>query len=295
MRSYLPSELSAHQRHDYLLSTIGPRPIAWVSTINEDGIVNLAPFSFFNIFGSNPVTLIFSPARRVKDNSTKHTLQNSGNIKECVVNIVSYDLVGQMVLSSTEYPDGVDEFSKIGLTAEPSDLVKPPRVKEAPAQYECVVKQIIHTGEEGGAGNLIICEVLKMHFREDIFTEDDKIDPLKVDTVARMGGLWYTRAKEGLFQIHNPKGHNNIGFEGIPEFIRNSEIYTANNLSELAKYEALPTVEEVNEFIVSDYFKGRTQHWHLKYKIAENWSQHLITEGKVKEAWCFILAAMKDN
>ncbi|RYD78158.1 MAG: flavin reductase family protein [Sphingobacteriales bacterium] len=243
-KSYDPKEIPTSQLHEYLLSTIAPRPIAWASTIDANGKVNLAPFSFFNVFGSNPPTLIFSPARRVRDNTTKHTLENAMATKEVVINIASYDLVGQMMLSSAEFEDDVNEFEAANLTPEPSLKVRPPRVKESPAQFECIVKDIIATGDQGGAGNLVICEIVHVHLREDIF-DGEKIDPRKVDNVARMGYLYYTRAAEGLFELPNPKGKTGLGFDRLPDFIKSSHTLTGNELARLASISYIPGNDEV--------------------------------------------------
>lgn len=234
--------------HEYLLSTVAPRPVAWVSSVNKKGIVNLAPFSFFNCFGSNPPTVIFSPARRVRDNTIKHTLENLAATGECVINICNYELVGKMVLSSTEYPEEINEFKKTGLTELKSEMVSPPRVAESPAQLECKLKEIIATGNEGGAGNLIICEILCVHINEEVFDDDGSVNPKKMDQIARLGGIWYSRASEGLFKFPNPNTKQNIGFDGLPKFIRESNILTGNEISKLATIESLPEPEEINKF-----------------------------------------------
>ena len=199
-----PKEVSPAKVQGYLQAAVAPRPIAFASTISEDGLPNLSPFSFFNIFSSNPPILVFSPARRVRNNTIKHTLINCQNTREVVINVVNYDIVEQMSLSSTEYPDGVNEFEKSGLTMLQSDLVKPFRVAESPVQFECKVNDIIALGDGGGAGNLVICEVVKIHVDEAILDENGVIDPYKIDLVARCGGNWYTRAKEGFFEIEKP-------------------------------------------------------------------------------------------
>ena len=197
MLSIDPKEVSVGVLHGYLLGAVSPRPICFASTVDSEGNVNLSPYSFFNVFSANPPVLIFSPARRVRDNTTKHTLENVLETKEVVVNIVSYAMVQQMSLSSTEYAKGVNEFTKAGFTEIPSSFVKPPRVKEAPVQFECKVTEVIGLGSEGGAGNLVLCEVVKVHIDEAILDAEQKIDPFKIDTVARMGGNWYSRAKDG--------------------------------------------------------------------------------------------------
>lgn len=204
MASLDPKSLSTSKLHGYLLSAVAPRPIAFASTLDADGNPNLSPFSFFNVFSANPPILIFSPARRVRDNTTKHTLENAELTKEVVINVVNYDMVHQMSLSSTEYPEGINEFEKAGLTMLKSDVIKPFRVAEAPVQFECKVNDIIKLGTEGGAGNLIICEVVKLHIDDAVLDENEAIDQKKLDLVARAGGSYYSRAKDGFFEIQNP-------------------------------------------------------------------------------------------
>ena len=240
-----PKEVSTGKLHRYLLGAIGPRPIAFASTIDAEGRPNLSPFSFFNVFGSNPPTLIFSPARRGRDNTVKHTYNNVKNIDEVVINIVNYDIVQQMSLSSTEYAEGVNEFEKAGFSMLKSELVRPFRVAESPVQFECKVKQVIETGQEGGAGNLVICEVLKMHINESILDEDGFIDQHKIDLVARMGGNWYSRANLGMFEVPKPLSTLGIGIDAIPVEIRESKTLTGNDLGKLGNVEALPKDEEI--------------------------------------------------
>ena len=244
-----PNTIPTAKLHGYLLGAIGPRPIAFASTIDKRGRANLSPFSFFNVFSANPPILIFSPARRVRNNTTKHSLENAQATKEVVINIVNYDMVQQMSLASTEYPEGIDEFKKAGLTALNSDLVKPFRVKESPVQFECKVKTITALGTEGGAGNLIICEVVKIHIDESILDENGIIDQHKIDTVARMGGNWYSRANMGMFEVEKPLSSLGIGVDSIPMSIKNSSILTGNDLGKLGNIQALPTEAEVAEFI----------------------------------------------
>ena len=222
MLSISPKEISTTKLHTYLLGAVAPRPIAFASTINKNGIPNLSPFSFFNVFGSNPPTLVFSPARRVRGNTTKHTLQNIENIKEVVINVVNFEMVQQMSLSSSEYPEGVNEFEKAGFTMLASDEIKPFRVAESPVQFECIVKDIIYTGQEGGAGNLIVCEVLKIHILETVLDKDGMIDQHKIDLVARAGGSFYSRARDGFFEIPKPISTLGIGVDAFPDSIRNS-------------------------------------------------------------------------
>jgi flavin reductase (DIM6/NTAB) family NADH-FMN oxidoreductase RutF len=244
-----PKNVSTQILHSYLLGAIAPRPIAFASTVDGKGQVNLSPFSFFNVFGANPPLLIFSPARRVRDNTIKHTLENVKEHPEVVINIVNYAMVEQMSLASTEYEKGVNEFEKAGFTASASRLVAPPRVLEAPVSFECKVNQVIETGQEGGAGNLIICEVLLIHIQEGVLDSDGKIDPFKLDAVARMGGDWYCRANgSALFEIPKPLNTRGIGVDAIPELIRNSVVLTGNNLGRLGNFEVLPSEVEIQEF-----------------------------------------------
>ena len=233
MKSFEPKDLTTVKLHSYLLSAIAPRPIAFASTLNKKGVPNLSPFSFFNVFSANPPILIFSPARRVRDNTIKHTLNNVETTKEVVINTVSYDMVQQMSLSSSEYPEDVNEFEKAGLTMLDSHNVRPFRVGESPIQMECKVNEIIKLGQEGGAGNLIICEVVKMHISEQILNDDKSINQEKLDLVARAGGNYYSRAKSGFFEIPKPLSKLGIGVDSLPEHIRNSMILTGNDLGML--------------------------------------------------------------
>ncbi len=243
-----PKEVPAAKVQGYLQAAIAPRPIAFASTISKDGLPNLSPFSFFNVFSSNPPVLVFSPARRVRNNTIKHTLINCQDTKEVVINVVNYAIVEQMSLSSTEYPDGVNEFEKAGLTMVKSDLVKPFRVAESPVQFECKINDIIALGAEGGAGNLIICEVVKIHIDEAILNKDGVIDPYKIDLVARCGGNWYTRAKEGFFEIEKPLSTLGIGVDNVPNFVKEHPLFTGNDLGKLGNIEVIPTAEEVEAF-----------------------------------------------
>ncbi|MBN8567584.1 MAG: flavin reductase family protein [Flavobacteriales bacterium] len=249
MVSISPKEISPLKLQGFLQSSVGPRPIAFASTMDKNGNPNLSPFSFFNVFSANPPILVFSPARRVRDNSIKHTLINSEDTKEVVINVVNYDIVQQMSLSSTEYPEGVNEFLKSGLTMLPSEVVKPFRVAESPVQFECKVNQIISLGTEGGAGNLIICEVVKLHIDESVLDENGNIDQHKIDLVSRMGANWYSRANQGLFEIPKPLTTLGIGVDNIPEFIKESPIFSGNDLGMLGNVESLPTTEEINIFV----------------------------------------------
>ncbi len=249
MVSISPKEISPLKLQGFLQSSVGPRPIAFASTMDKNGNPNLSPFSFFNVFSANPPILVFSPARRVRDNSIKHTLINCEATKEVVINVVNYDIVQQMSLSSTEYPEGVNEFLKSGLTMLPSEVVKPFRVAESPVQFECKVNQIISLGTEGGAGNLIICEVVKLHIDESVLDENGNIDQHKIDLVSRMGANWYSRANQGLFEIPKPLTTLGIGVDNIPEFIKESPIFSGNDLGMLGNVESLPTTEEINIFV----------------------------------------------
>ena len=253
MISVLPDEISAAKLQSILQSAVAPRPIAFASTIDENGNPNLSPFSFYNVFSTVPPILIFSPARRMRDNTIKHTLMNCEAIKEVVINVVNYDIVQQMSLSSTEYADGVNEFSKAGLTQIASDLVRPFRVLESPIQMECKVNQIIALGEKGGAGNLIICEVVKIHLNENILDEYQNIDQTKIDLVSRLGNNWYSRANMGLFEVEKPISSLGIGVDNIPEFIKQSNVFDGNDLGKLGNIENLPNQEEINIFVNENF------------------------------------------
>jgi len=244
-----PKEISPVKLQGYLQSSVGPRPIAFASTMDANRTPNLSPFSFFNVFSSNPPILVFSPARRVRDNTIKHTLINCEATREVVINVVNYDIVQQMSLSSTEYPDGVNEFLKSGLTMLPSEVVKPYRVAESPVQFECKVNDIISLGTEGGAGNLIICEVVQLHISEDILDANGSIDQHKIDLVSRMGANWYSRSNKGLFEIPKPLATMGIGVDQIPNFIKESPVFDGNDLGMLGNVESLPSTEEINIFV----------------------------------------------
>ncbi|MTI30370.1 flavin reductase family protein [Xanthovirga aplysinae] len=294
MKTINPKEVSTGTMHAHLLGVITPRPIALASTIDKDGNVNLSPFSFFNVFSANPPILIFSPARRVRDNTVKHSLENVLETKEVVVNIVNHSIVEQVSLASTEYEQGVNEFVKSGLTEASSNLVAPPRVKESPASFECKVKDVIALGDQGGAGNLVICEVVLAHFSEEIFDENGVIDPHRVDTVGRMGGDWYCRAKgNAIFELPKPIRNKGIGVDQIPESIRLSDVLTGNNLGRLGNVEFLPSEEEIkaaaaNEDVkkILKRYKGdeesRKYHLHLLAK-------KYLEEGDTKQAWKILL------
>ena len=290
MLSIDPKEIPVGKLHGYLLGAVAPRPICFSSTIDAAGNVNLSPYSFFNVFSANPPIMIFSPARMVRDNTTKHTLENVLETKEVVINIVSHAMVQQMSLSSTEYDKGVNEFIKAGFTQIASSFVKPPRVKEAPVQFECKVNEVIGLGSEGGAGNLVICEVVKLHLDEAILDEDGTIDPIKIDTVARMGGNWYSRAKEGVFEVEKPLRTLGIGVDRLPENIRLSKTLTGNDLGILANVEKLPEAQEITTFVTqaSEPYQylissGTEAEIHQEAQV-------LVAKGNVHEAWCLLLS-----
>jgi flavin reductase (DIM6/NTAB) family NADH-FMN oxidoreductase RutF len=253
MISILPNEVSPAKLQGYLQSAVAPRPIAFASTIDKNGKPNLSPFSFFNVFSSNPPILVFSPARRVRDNTIKHTLINCQQTGEVVINVVNFDIVQQMSLSSTEYADGVNEFTKAGLTPIASDIVKPFRVAQSPIQMECKVNQIIALGTEGGAGNLIICEVLKIHIDEAVLDENGIVDQYKIDLVSRLGGNWYSRSNQGLFEVPKPLSSLGIGVDVIPDFIKQSAVFDGNDLGKLGNVDSLPTSEEINIFVQQNF------------------------------------------
>ena len=289
MISFDPKDLSTGKLHGYLLSAVAPRPIAFASTVDADGNPNLSPFSFFNVFSANPPILIFSPARRVRDNSVKHTLENVEATKEVVINVVNYDIVQQMSLSSTEYAKGVNEFDKAGLTMLKSDKVKPFRVAESPVQFECKVNEIIKLGEEGGAGNLVICEVVKFHITEEVLDDNNTIIQEKLDLVARAGGDYYNRAKKGFFEIPKPLLSLGIGVDAMPDEVKNSMILTGNDLGMLGNIERLPTKKEVTEFLkeVSERYPNIKEMSHReKHKIARNY----LSYGDVVSAWKLLLS-----
>jgi flavin reductase (DIM6/NTAB) family NADH-FMN oxidoreductase RutF len=293
MLSLNPQELPQPKLHQYLLGAIGPRPIAFASTLDAQGRPNLAPYSFFNVFSSNPPILIFSPARRGRDNTTKHTLENALATRECVINIVNYAMVEQMSLASTEYPEGVSEFEKAGLTPIASEVVRPFRVKEAPVQFECKINDIVALGSQGGAGNLVICEVVRLHVSEDILDEEGRISPQKIDQVARMGGHWYTRANHGLFQLPQPMTQVGIGFDRLPADIRTSRVLTGNELAQLAGVEVLPNETEVNEYKLTELadmflsYEGKASELEQQLHML---AKALLAEKKIVEAWMTLLA-----
>lgn len=295
MKTIGPKDLPLAEFHNALLTAVAPRPICFASTIDKDGKPNLSPFSFFNVFGSNPATFIFSPAKRVRDQSLKHTLENVYETKEVVINVVSFAMVQQMNLASCEYPKGVNEFTKSGFTQLQSIKVKPFRVKESPVQFECKVIDIIETGKEGGAGNLIIAEMLLMHISPDVLTADGKMDQQKMDLVGRMGSDWYVRASgSALFEVPKPSRNLGIGYDALPDLIKQSNYLTANNLGMLANVELLPDTDSIaiykhinkqllsilNQDLITDEKRDAL------HKLA----QQLLSENKVAEAWKVLLS-----
>lgn len=287
---YLVKNLNTIQVQQILANSVGPRPIAFASTIDKDGNPNLSPFSFFNVFSSAPPILIFSPSRRVRDNTTKHTLENILEVPEVVINVVNYAMVQQTSLSSTEYPKNVNEFEKAGFTAIESDTIKPMRVKESPVQFECKVNQVMALGNEGGAGNLVFCEVIKIHVHDSIFNDQKQIDPFKIDLVARMGGNWYCRANgNALFEVEKPLTTMGIGIDALPHSIRYSPILTGNDLGKLGNMEALPNKEELKSFKDSEEFEIRQQSTVNSDFASHRIAKQLITEGKTIEALKFLL------
>jgi flavin reductase (DIM6/NTAB) family NADH-FMN oxidoreductase RutF len=289
--SLTPAEMQA-----YLHYAIAPRPICFVSTIDKNGKVNLSPFSFFNVFSINPPICVFSPTSRARDNTTKHTLENILEVPECVINVVNYDMVQQTYLTSMDYKKGVNEFAKAGFTELASDTVKPPRVAESTVQLECAVNDVISLGKNGGAGNLVIAEVKRIHISEAILDANDKIDPHKIDLVARLGGDWYCRVTgENLFKISKPTGSAGIGIgvDAFPKEVKYSKVLTGNNLGVLGLVETLPSDEEVRAFSKTDEMKElvdtaisdsqtRTLHLHLK-------ARQLLDNGRVMDAWKVLL------
>ncbi len=277
MLSLNASELSTQKIHQYLLGSIGPRPIAFASTIDKNGNRNLSPFSFFNVFSANPPILIFSPARSGRTAGTKNTFDNVNEVAEVVINVVNYDIVQQMSLSSSPFEKNIDEFIKAGLTPLKSDVVKPYRVKESPVQFECKVNQIIELGQSGGAGNLVICEVLRLHIKESILDKDGMIDQKKIDLVSRMGGNWYCRANEqSMFEIEKPISSIGIGVDQIPPYIRTSKFFSGNDLALLAGVESIPYPEN---FINAEILSEETIFA----------SKKLIEKGEILGAWKILL------
>jgi flavin reductase (DIM6/NTAB) family NADH-FMN oxidoreductase RutF len=290
------SELKPAEKQYYLQHLVAPRPICFASTIDREGKVNLSPFSFFNLFSSNPPVVIFSPARRVRDNTTKHTLENVKEVPEVVINMVSYDMVQQTSLASCEYPKGMDEFTKAGFTKEPATLVQPPMVKESKAKLECKVLEIKSLGESGGAGQLVICEVLRLHIQDSLLLENKKLDQASLDLVARMGGDWYCRAsKESLFMVPKPNVQLGIGMDQLPSGIRSSRILNANHLGQLANVHEMPVVSPTFD---DAHLRQIVQYFSLNpsdmEKELHRYAARLLDENRVEDAWQVLLSVEND-
>ncbi|WP_222536064.1 flavin reductase family protein [Pedobacter polysacchareus] len=288
------TKLSPVQLQNYLQYAIAPRPICFASTIDEEGHINLSPFSFFNMFSTNPPLCIFSPSRRVRDGSNKHTLENVLEVKECVINIVNYPMVQQMSLASTDYGKGVNEFEKAGFTMLPSLLVKPPRVAEAPVQMECIVKEVIHLGDLPGAGNLILAEIKMIHIQENILDADGKIDQEKIDLVARLGGDWYCRVTpESLFKVAKPLTTLGIGVDALPKAVRNSYVLSGNDLGRLGNIEQLPSADDIDEMQrnsqVKEVLDATIGDATNRERELHELAKQFLNEGKVMDALKVVL------
>lgn len=289
-----PKDIEVPKLHRYLLGAVGPRPIAFASTIDENKVPNLAPFSFFNAFSANPPILVFSPARSGRTNTTKDTYNNVKKLPEVVINVVNYELVHQMSLASSPYPSDTDEFIKSGLTPIESEMVQPFRIKESPVQFECKVNEVIELGNQGGAGNLIICEVLKIHIDESVLDEKGMIDQHKIDLVSRMGGNWYCRADENsMFEIPKPITTCGIGYDELPQDILSSEVLSANNLGQLAGIEKFPDETDVNEYKLlelSELFLSLEEDAvQLEIEIHKR-AKLLLEKNHLEEAWLTLLS-----
>lgn len=285
-------DLTTVEKQYYLQHLVAPRPICFASTIDENGKVNLSPFSFFNMFSTDPPIVIFSPSRRVRDNTTKHTLHNVLAVPEVVINIVTYDMVQQTSLASCDYPQGEDEFIKAGFTKEPATIIRPPMIKESKAKLECKVIEIKELGKAAGAGNLVICEVLRMHIEDDLVSGDKKIDQTKLGLVARLGGDWYCRVSaENLFKVEKPNTQLGIGIDALPAGIRHSTILTGNHLGQLANVHQLPHVLPAFD---DEHLKNIVQYYSINPSEMEKeihlYAAKLLDNGKVQEAWQVLLA-----
>lgn len=294
MLSLRLNDLKPADVQNYLQHAIAPRPICFASTIDKAGNVNLSPYSFFNLFSSNPPIVVFSPARRVRDNTTKHTLQNIVEIPEVVINIVDYGMVQQMSLASCEYPKGTNEFVKAGFTEEKATLVKPPMVKESKIKLECKVNQVIPLGTEGGAGNLVIAEIIMMHIDESILNDENKIDQTKLDLVARLGANWYTRAnKETIFEVEKPNMKLGIGFDALPVSIKESQWLNGNELAQLANVDTLPYIDAAFH---DEKLKHISQYYSLNPEDMERelhlYAKALLKEGNTTAAWQILLSSV---
>jgi flavin reductase (DIM6/NTAB) family NADH-FMN oxidoreductase RutF len=290
MKEISPADINNQQLHKLLLGGIAPRPIAFASTVDSNGTPNLSPFSCYNFFGVNPTTLIFSPSRRGRDNTTKHTLENILEVPEVVLNAVTYDIVQQMSLSSTEYPKGVDEFIKSGLTPVNSIKVKPPRVKESPLQFECKVREVIETGGKAGSANLVVCEIVHIHLDETILDEAGNIHPDKIDLVGRLGGNYYVRASgEANFIVPKPVTNLGIGIDALPHYIRMSKVLTGNDLGQLGNLEQLPEDKDIEAALTDEKIAGLVNDRIALHKYARK----LIGDGKTNLALSALMAEGK--
>lgn len=283
MVTLVPKDISVASLQGYIVHAVAPRPVALVSTIDKKGNINLSPFSFFNAFSSNPPIMVFSPSLSGRTGIPKHTHENVMEVPEAVINVVTYDMVQQTSLSSTEYPKGVNEFIKSGFTMQPSEKITPPRVKESPVQFECMVKKVIELGKNPGAGNLVICEVVLIHISESILNEKKFIDQHKIDLVGRLGANWYVRTSHALFDVAKPVGIG-IGIDALPEKIKNSSVLTGNNLGQLGNVERIPSKEEVETY----------KNTYLKNIVSEKeihiLAKKLLDEGKIEEGWKTLLS-----
>ena len=285
-------DLKTAEKQYYLQHVVAPRPVCFASTIDKEGNVNLSPFSFFNLFSTNPPIVIFSPSRRIRNNTIKHTLENVLEVPEVVINIVTYDMVHQVSLASCEFPKEVNEFAKAGFTAEPATLVKPPMVKESKVKMECKVIEVKPLGTEGGAGNLVICEVMRMHIDDSLLDENKKMDQRKIHHIARLGADWYCKVDEhNLFHVQKPNTEIGIGVDALPESIRNSKILTGSNLGQLANVHEMPVIEPSFD---DAHLKNIIQYYSINpddmEKELQAYAKKLLDEGKVKDAWQVLLA-----
>jgi flavin reductase (DIM6/NTAB) family NADH-FMN oxidoreductase RutF len=293
IQTILPSELSIPDLQRTLQFAVGPRPIALVSSINREGHVNLSPFSFFNLFSSNPPILVFSPARRVRDNSTKDTLNNVLEVPEVVIHAVSHAMVEQTSLSSTEYARGINEFTKAGFTQVESSYVAPPRAAEAPVALECRVNDVVALGEGPGAGNLVICEVLAIHINDNVLDEDGRLDQDRLDLVGRLGGDWYVRAHgDALFEVEKPLASKGIGVDALPRSVRLSTVLTGNDLGKLGNVELLPLQSDVEEFMqhhrIQSIFRQYADPIERREALHQ-YAKEQLDKGKVHKAWKALL------
>lgn len=293
IQTILPSELSIPDLQRTLQFAVGPRPIALVSSINREGLVNLSPFSFFNLFSSNPPILVFSPARRVRDNSTKDTLNNVFEVPEVVIHAVSHAMVEQTSLSSTEYTRGINEFTKAGFTQVESMHVAPPRVAEAPVALECRVNDVVALGEGPGAGNLVICEVVAIHINDSVLDEDGRLDQDRLDLVGRLGGDWYVRAQgDALFEVEKPLATKGIGVDALPKSVRLSTVLTGNDLGKLGNVELLPLQSDVEEFMqhhrIQTIFRQYADPIERREALHQ-YAKEQLDKGKVHKAWKALL------